>query len=85
MIIEASWLRRVLACVLYLYELPLDAFKVWDEGAGYWVWRQAVVPLSTTVVNDLASAITERRGELGIVHRLWPLHDAVVQSTLEFQ
>jgi hypothetical protein len=83
-VIESAWLRRVLACVLYLYELPLDAFELWDEAAGYWVSPQPVVPVSVTVVSDLPSAITERRGELRVVHRLWSLHDAVAQSTLQF-
>jgi hypothetical protein len=83
-VIEAAWLAQVVACVIYLYELPGDSFKLWDESAGYWVSRQMVMPLGVTVVRDLPSAITERRGELRIVHRLWSLHDAVAQSTLEF-
>jgi hypothetical protein len=83
-VIEAAWLRRMMACVLHLYLLPVDSFKLWDESAGYWVSRQRIVPLAVSAVRDLPSAITERRGELRIVHRLWPLHDAVAQSTLEF-
>jgi hypothetical protein len=83
-VIEASWLNRVMGCVLYLYELPSDSFKLWDESAGYWVSRQTVEPLGVTAVRELPSAITERRGELRIVHRLWPLHDAVAESTLQF-
>jgi hypothetical protein len=83
-VIESAWLSRVLACVLYLYELPFDGFEAWDESAGYWVSRQAVMPLGVTVVDDLPSAITERGGELRVVHRLWALHDAVAESTLQF-
>ena len=64
MVIEASWLNPVMACVLYLYELPSDSFKLWDESAGYLVSRQAVEPLVVTAVKELPSAIIERRGEL---------------------
>ena len=80
-VIEAAWLAQVVACVIYLYELPSDSFNLWDKSAGYWVSRQMVVPLGVTVVRDLPSAITERRRELRIVHRLWSLHDAVRGAT----
>ena len=58
-VIEAGWLGRVCACTLFLYELPLGSFELWDESAGYWVSRQTVVPLGVTVVKVLPSAITD--------------------------
>ena len=82
--IEADWLDRVRATVLYLYEMPRDTFSLADASAGYWVSRRAVVPGAVAVVSDCVKAIVERGVELRIVPNLWPLHDAVVASTLHF-
>jgi hypothetical protein len=83
-VIEAAWLRRVTEGTLCIYEMPEGPFSVQDEGAGYWVARDSVHPLGSTIVTDLPAAITERGAELRVVARLWRLHDEVAQSTLQF-
>lgn len=83
-VIEAGWLRRVCACSLQLYELPAAGFRLFDEIAGYWISTDSVTPLRVSTINDLPAAIVARGGELRVVHRLWPLHDAVAKSTLAF-
>ena len=42
--IETGWLQRLRETVLYRYEFAADGFESHDEGAGYWVSRQTVVP-----------------------------------------
>jgi Family of unknown function (DUF6886) len=83
-VIEADWLRRVCACTLHVYELPSEGFRLLDRTAGYWVTTAPVAPLRMASIDDLPSAIVARGAELRIVHRLWPLHDAIAQSTLAF-
>jgi hypothetical protein len=83
-VIEAGWLQRVCASTLFLYELPTRAFRLFDDIAGYWVSTESVEPMRVTAVGDLPTAMTERGGELRVVRRLWPLHDAVATSTLAF-
>jgi len=83
-VIEAGWLERVCACTLFLYELPPPSFRLFDDSAGYWVSSDLVEPIRVTPVADLPTAITERGGELRVVRRLWPLHDAVARSSLAF-
>lgn len=82
--IEAGWLARVRAAVLYLYAMPGAGFTEIDRCAGYWVSRAAVVPFGRTVVTDCLAAILERGAELRVMPSLWALHDSVVASTLEF-
>jgi hypothetical protein len=65
-------LERVMNGSIHLYTLPANTFTVWDEGAGYYISRQPVSPLASHDV------------EIRIVPSLWPLWDAVVDSTLQF-
>lgn len=82
--IEEGWLRRVCECRLHIYDLPAAGFTLFDDIAGYWVSSNPVTPRRALTLTDLPGAISERGSELRIVHRLWPLHDAVAKSTLAF-
>lgn len=82
--IEAGWLERVRKSTLYLYELPPDTFRCVDECAGYLHSIVAVPPTTVRVIDDLLDALANSGTEIRIVKSLWPLHDAVVASTLGF-
>lgn len=83
-VIEAGWLQRVCDCSLHVYELPTAGFRLFDDIAGYWLSTSSVTPRRVVTLTDLPRAIVERGGELRVVHRLWPLRDAVAKSTLAF-
>ena len=83
-VIEAGWLRRVCECRLHIYELHPAGFRLFDEIAGYWLSADSVTPRRVFTLTDLPNAIVERGGELRVVHRLWPVRDAVAKSTLAF-
>jgi hypothetical protein len=83
-VIEEGWLRRVCESKLHIYDLPAAGFTLFDDIAGYWISSDAVLPRRVLTLTDLPRAIVERGGELRVVHRLWPLHDAVAKSTLAF-
>jgi len=83
-VIEARWLQRVCECSLNIYQLPTSGFRMFDEIAGYWLSTNSITPHGVFTLTDLPNAIVERGGELRVVHRLWPLRDAVAKSTLAF-
>jgi len=82
--IEARWLPVVQRTQLYRYDLPADTFEIHDAGAGYYVSREAVAPRGMTPIMDALTELTRRDVELRVTPSLWPLHDAVVASTLQF-
>ena len=82
--IESGWLERVRSCRLYCYHLPPETFACADECAGYFVSRAAVAPARVEVFADLLGELVRRGVELRFVPDLWPLHDAVAASCLNF-
>jgi Family of unknown function (DUF6886) len=82
--VEKSWLERVRSCRLFCYHLPPERFVSFDECAGYFVCREAVVPARVEMVDDPVGALLGRGAELRFVRELWSLRDAVVASTLQF-
>ena len=82
--IESGWYERVRACRLFCYHLPPDTFECIDECAGYFVSNLPVVPARVEVLDDLILQLLKRGVELRFVENLWPVHDAVVASTLQF-
>lgn len=82
--VESGWLARVRSCRLYCYQLPPDTFECLDECAGYFVSRVTVAPGRVDVYDDVMTELLKRRAELRFVPDLWPLHDAVAASSLQF-
>lgn len=82
--IESRWLEAVRNGRLYCYELPGETFTVIDEGAGYYIAHQPVIPRSMRVIDDLLGELASREVEVRITPSLWPLRDAVLNSTLQF-
>ena len=82
--VESGWLAAIRAAVLYLYEFSPEGFELFDEGAGYYVRESVVAPLAVRRVDDLLGELAARDVELRVTPSLWPLHDAVVASTLQF-
>ncbi|UCB43272.1 MAG: hypothetical protein JSV77_01085 [Dehalococcoidales bacterium] len=82
--IESYWLPEIQRQSLYKYELDPASFTVLDEGAGYYISRQEVVPLSETKIDDILMALLEYSVELRITASLWELREAVIHSTLQF-
>ena len=82
--IESGWFEPVRSCRLFCYHLPHETFECIDECAGYFVSSLPVVPARVEVFDDLILELLKRDVELRLVPNLWPLHDAVAASTLEF-
>jgi hypothetical protein len=82
--VESGWFAKVRSCRLYCYQLPPNTFDCLDTCAGYFVSRVAVTPNLVAVYDDVISELLNRGVELRVVPNLWPLHDAVKSSSLQF-
>jgi hypothetical protein len=82
--IESRWLPQVRAGRLYQYALPPETFVPLDVGAGYYISREPVVPLSMVTIDDLLAELLTCDIELRVMPSLWKLRDAVMASSLQF-
>ena len=82
--IEQGWLEHLRRCRLFIYHIPADTFECADECAGYFVSEVAVEPTCVEIIDDAIAALMRRRVELRVLPTLWPLRDAVIQSSLQF-
>lgn len=82
--VEADWLDRIRATVLYCYELPSETFRQNDATAGHYISREPVTPLRVEPVGDLLAAVTAAGVELRITPSLVELWRRVIASTMEF-
>src|SRR4051794_37896125 len=73
--IESAWLPAMRRTRIYRYVLPVDPFEVRDPNAGYWVSREALVPISVQPVGDLFEALAAAGTELRVTPSLWPLYE----------
>jgi len=82
--VESDWFQRIEACQLYLYEFPTDTFELIDTGAGYYISRSSVEPISVVKMKDLVRELLDRNIELRFLPNLWSLREAIAASSLEF-
>ena len=83
-VIARDWVTRVFSVAMYVYELPAATFTPHDASAGYWLSREAVVPLRVSRVEDIPGEILRLEAELRVVDRLKPVQDEVAASTLDY-
>lgn len=82
--IESGWLERVVNGRIHIYTLPADTFTIWDKGAGYYISRQPVTPLARRTIDNILLELARHDVEIRILPSLWPLWNAVVNSSLQF-
>ena len=82
--IERHWFEALRRCRLYCYHLPAETFECADACAGYFVSQLPVQPTCVEIIDDAIAALMRRRVELRVLPTLWPLRDAVVDSSLQF-
>lgn len=82
--IEGAWLDRMNHTQLYMYEFVPDSFTCFDANAGYYVSKETVVPVSVKPVGNLMAQLVHAGVELRITPSQFPLHDALLNSSLQF-
>jgi hypothetical protein len=81
---ESAWYQRIKEAKLYKYTFPPNPFVCWDHGAGYYVCHETVTPLSVEPMGDLLDCLTQANVELRLTPSLKPLHDSLLDSTMQF-
>jgi len=81
---EADWLPRLRETVLHIYEMPPATFEAALPDAGYWISREAVVPIGVRSQSHLLDALAVAGAEVRVLTEFWTLADAVAASTLQF-
>jgi hypothetical protein len=81
---ELTWLERMRAVRLYVYELDRSAFVEWSEAEGQWISHDVVEPVTVRPVGDLLDLHARAGVELRFVAGLTPFWDEVVSSGLPF-
>jgi len=84
MAIEQGWVERLRSTRLYCYHMHPQTFECLDECAGYFVSRVPVVPTFVEIVTDPLAELLGRGVDVRVLPNLWPLRDAVVESSLQF-
>ena len=82
--IGSEWVARAANQILFVYDLPVDSFRLLDVSAGYWISPAAVEPTGVTELRQPLVALVSREVELRVVPDLQELREAVVQSTVDF-
>jgi hypothetical protein len=83
-VVEQAWLPRILAAMLYIYELPPASFALADTIAGYYVSHTAVATIAAHVVTDALGEMARRNAELRFVPDLKPIRENVRNSSLDY-
>ncbi|MEJ8546052.1 DUF6886 family protein [Brevibacillus borstelensis] len=81
---ESAWYPIIKETKLYRYTFPPDTFVRWDDGAGYYLSFETVTPLAVQPLGDLLACLTRENVELRLTPSLKPLHDALLDSTMQF-
>lgn len=83
-LIEDRWLRRMRETRVFAYRLPEAPFEPDPDVGGYWLSREAVVPLDIVELGDLVALHERADIPLRALPSLWPVWNRVVGSSLEF-
>lgn len=82
--VESRWAPRLQSTRLYCYQLPIDAFRVVDAGAGYYISNQSIKPLGVRCIENPLQAMLERGVEVRFMRDLIAFGERVVASSLQF-
>ena len=82
--IEETWLERCRMAELSIYQFESMGFECRDAGAGYFVSRKPVRPVGRRRLKNPVEELMARGVEIRVAESLWPIQDAIVNSTLQF-
>ena len=82
--VEYSWLNRIAATKLYVYEFDITDFTLQDETAGYYVSTKAQKPLGCTLIEDIFQIHYKYQTELRVLPELMSLASRIKNSSLSW-
>lgn len=81
-VFENRWYNRILVTTLFRYELPPETFELFDATAGYFISREMVKPVEKTEISDPLPRLMRMGIDVRFTPDLYPLRDAVLNSSL---
>lgn len=81
---ELAWVARMRSAELFAYSFDQSDFRPLDDADGQWICDHEVSPVDVTPVGDLIERHVSAAIELRFVPTLWPMHDLIVGSGLQF-
>jgi len=81
--VETRWYERIRKAIIYRYRMPAASFRLYDEVAGYYISSETVAPLEMEPLDHLLDRLIRRNVEVRITPNLYPLRDAILNSTLK--
>ena len=83
-LVESGWIRPMRSTRVVAYRLPHETFAPDPDVGGYWLSREAVVPVEVIELGDLVELHARSGIDLRVVENLWPRWRRVVGSSLEY-
>ncbi|TAG79474.1 MAG: hypothetical protein EAZ24_02320 [Burkholderiales bacterium] len=83
-VVETAWAHAIAQAELTVYAFSRQHFSVVDANAGYLQATETLGPLSAERLHDLPAQLAARGSVLRFAESLWPIHDWVSASVLEF-
>ena len=81
--VESGWYERIRQCRLFVYRFASESF-VSLQDHGVHLSKETLTPLSVEPVGELIERITAANVELRFTPSLWPLHRALIPTTLHW-
>lgn len=82
--VEQRWYQAIQQVVLYCYEFPVDNFTLLDQGAGYYISYESVIPIAMQPKSNVLEEFQNRKVELRVLDTLGTLAKEVSESTLQY-
>lgn len=81
--VETAWFDRIMSTTLYRYELPGETFELFDAIAGYYISQDTVVPTGKLAISNGLEQLMAMNMEVRFTPDLYPLREAVLQSSIK--
>jgi hypothetical protein len=81
--IENHWYQAIMNTTTYRYSMPAASFKLFDKTAGYYISEQEIKPIEIIPIGNLLSRLLDLGVDLRFTTNLYPLRDAIIQSTIK--
>lgn len=82
--IENRWFEPMQNTKLYVYSFEENLFSCFDEGAGYYISRNPIKPVSLELLENLVNCLRLENVELRLTPSLEPLSKWLPKSSLHF-
>jgi hypothetical protein len=81
--LENRWYNIINNTILYKYIFEEEKFTLFDEIAGYYISKELIKPKSMYKIDNIMETLMEQDIELRFTQNLFPLKNALINSTIK--